>query len=224
MGRFVIRKIDYMQSWQKYFDKTFVLNLEKRTDRKERMIEIFEEYDIEGEIFHAVDIPKSFLGLIETTKRLFEKCLEANFKNVLVLEDDCEFIVSPKEFHLYMTACVEDLKTIDYDIFYLGLQHPRPFLNWKTRNLLPVNMGYSTHALAYSERYMKVFLDYDVTQPLDNWIVEKYQHYGTCFCSYPLLATQRKGFSDINADFIDWNPYITTSYNNAIKEILPLRK
>jgi len=212
-----------MREWQKYFDKTFVINLAKRTDRKERMQGIFEEYDIEGEIFEAVDIPKSFLGLVETTKLLFEKCLEHNYNNILVFEDDCEFLVSPEIFHETMTKCVEDLKTIEWDIFYLGLQHPRPFLNWKTRNIFPVNMGYSTHALAYSKKAMQFFVDFNVIQPIDNFWVEKFQHYNTCFCSYPLLATQKAGFSDINHDHINWDMYIQPSYENAVKNILSIR-
>jgi GR25 family glycosyltransferase involved in LPS biosynthesis len=212
-----------MSDWQKYFDKVFVISLKKRQDRRDRMIEIFEEYDIEGEIFEAIDIPKSFLGLVETTKNLFKSCLDAGFKNCLVFEDDCEFLVKPELFHETMEKCVEDLKTVNYDIFYLGLQHPRPFLNWRTRNLLHVNMGYSTHALAYSAKAMKFFLDFNVCEPIDNFWCRCFQHYNTCYASYPLLATQKDGFSDINHDYLCWDKYIQPSYEKAVKGILSIR-
>lgn len=212
-----------MKNWQSYFQKTFVINLAKRTDRKQRMQEIFEEYDIEGEIFEAVDTPKSPIGLVETTKAIFEYCLNNGCDNILVFEDDCEFVEPPEIFHITMEACVNDLKNTNWGIFYLGLQHPRPFRNWQTKNLLQVNMAYSTHALAYSKRFMEFFVDFAVAQPLDNWIVEKFQHYGICYASYPLLATQKANWSDINGEWIDWSPYIANSYREAIKDIMHLR-
>ena len=213
-----------MREWQKYFNGTFVISLARRQDRRTRMSEIFEEYDIEGEIFEATDIEKSPLGLVDSTRRLFEYCLEKGYSNCLVFEDDCEFLESPEVFHQTMAKCVEDLKNINWQIFYLGLQHPRNFLQWVTPNILPVNMAYATHALAYSATFMEFFLDYIVSEPIDNWIVRMFQPYGTCYCSYPILATQRTNYSDICGKEENWDLYITKSYENAVKDIMHLRK
>lgn len=210
--------------WQSYFDRIVVLNLKKRSDRRDRMCELFEKYEINGELYESIEHEKGAIGLSLTMNKLFTECLENGVCKLLVFEDDCEIKAAPEEFNSVMEKCVTDLQSRNWGMFYLGLQHVRKFENWITPNLLPVTCGYSTHAVAYSREAMDFFIHRIVMEPIDNFIVREYQPYGNSYCSYPLLVTQRKGYSNIENNEVDWNMYIERTFSDHTKYILHLRK
>lgn len=209
--------------WQKYFDKTFLINLKHRTDRLEETLAHFEEYDVDCSVFEATAHEKGYFGLVLTMKSLFKHCLDEGYNKVLVLEDDCRFVVAPNELDYTMCQCVNDLANINWDLFYLGLQQVRQFRRWVTPNILPVDCGYSTHATAYSRRAMEFYINTYVDEPIDNLFVREFQPYNTSYCSYPLLATQADTYSDIAQDRPNWDRYIQDSYAKSVREILSLR-
>lgn len=212
-----------MYSWQGYFDKIFVLNLPKRVDRLQRVTEIMNEYEINAFVFEAIEHEKGALGLVATMKKLFADCLESEFERVVVFEDDVEFLECPEVFHQTMDKCVVGLHSMQWQIFYLGIQHVRGFGHFRTPNILPVNCGYSTHAVAYSKNAMEYVVKREIQEPIDNFLVREFQPMNTSFCVYPLLATQANTFSDICKEKPDWDKFIRRSYDDAVRAVLPFR-
>ena len=212
-----------MDNWQNYIQKVIIPNLPHRTDRKNRIVEMLYEYGIEATIWEATRHNKGYLGLMTTMKNIFQWCLDNAIERVLILEDDCEMLVNPSEFNLILDDCCEDLKRINWQIFYLGLQHVMQFKNWITPNILPVTMGFSTHSVLYNSHAMKFFVTNQFDQPIDNFLVEKYQKYNTSFCSYPMLCSQVAGHSDIGENYIDWKPFLEGKFNQQVQPILNKR-
>lgn len=210
-------------SWQNYFSKIFIINLPHRTDRLQRVTEIMNEYEIDAFVFEATEHAKGELGLVATMKKLFIQCLNGGYERVLVFEDDVEFLERPEIFNQIMDKCVNDLKSIDWNMFYLGLQHVKPFMLWRTQNVLPVSCGYSTHAVAYSKVAMQWVVDTAILEPVDNAIVREFQPKGTCFCCYPQLATQADTYSDICRDRPNFGRFIKNSYEQSVRDILSYR-
>lgn len=205
--------------WHDYFQRIVVLNLVSRSDRLKRTTEIMSEYKIPFEVYEAIRYEPGFMGLVMTMQKLFRECLSLGVDRVLVFEDDVEFCHRPDVVNDTMDKCVEWMKGDEWRIFYLGLQHVRPFRGFITPNVLPVNCGYSTHAVAYGKHAMQTISEHTINAPIDNWIVQHYQEKNGCFCTYPLLATQRPGFSDIGGNHCAWDNYITPKYEESVRRM-----
>lgn len=218
-------------SWQEYIPKVIIPNLPHRIDRKERMINLLYEYGIEATIWEAIKHDNGAMGLMLTMKDILKDCLNNGIERVLILEDDCEILVSPDEFHSTLDACVEDLKNIDWKLFYLGANipinrqsHGSEYLNWVTSNVLHIKMAYSTHALLWSTHAMSFFVNSPILEPIDNWIVREYQEvYKNIFCSYPMLCSQIEDYSDIGGQFTSWKKHLEGSFHDYVRDILPRR-
>jgi hypothetical protein len=211
-------------NWQEYIPYVIIPNLAHRTDRKDRMVELCNEYGIAGNFWEAVRCEnQGAIGLMLTMKEIFNWCLDNGIDRVMILEDDCEMLVSPDEFHSIMNKCFEDLNGINWQIFYLGLQHVIAFKHWITPNILPVQMGYSTHAVVYNKHAMHVFVNAKIDEPIDNWLCREYHKYNTSFCSYPMLCSQIEDFSDIGGQFTSWKKDLEGKFDKNVISILPQR-
>ena len=105
-----------------YFDAVYVINLDRRTDRMEKLDPQLNKLGIKYERFPAVDgnalnISPIIAGTM-SHQYLLSRCEN---KRVLVLEDDAQFVDDFNEkFDEYMQHLPED-----YDIFYLGALIPK---------------------------------------------------------------------------------------------------
>lgn len=206
--------------WTEYFDRIVCINLPERFDRWYDVTEVFKEYEIEVERYEATKHTEGYRGLILTMKALFRDCLDKGYERILVFEDDVYFTEPKEVLNQTMSDCVEWLSENDWGTFHLGLQHVRLFDKLIAPHVLRVNCGYSTHAIAYNKHFMESFINNYIDEPCDNWAVREYQPFGKSFCAYPLLATQRAGYSNIENNHIDWNRHISETYNMATKNIL----
>lgn len=205
--------------WHSFFQRIYVINLSDRFDRLYDTIKIMDEYGIPFERFEATRHDKGFFGLVITMKRLFSDCLDKGIDNCLVFEDDISFCEGKEYFDLVMNKCVEGLMQLNWQQFYLGCQHIRPFNEFVKPHLLQATGAYSTHAVAYNKHCMEYFLNNYIDEPIDNWLVREYQKFNTSYCAYPLLATQRTNHSDINKEVTDWDKYIKESYRKATSHL-----
>ncbi len=200
--------------WTDFFSGIFVLNLTKRTDRLLECAEELEKYNIPYQRVSAIENENGANGLLQTMQKLFEDCIEQGLQNILVFEDDVLFVQDPT---LVMDNVVKQLPE-KYDMVLLGGQI-KGFSYPHSENLLGLVGGWSTHAVIYSLQGMKDILALGMTAPIDNFFVDKIHNRGYSYCVRPLLATQREGFSDICKNEINWQPFITKSYNEKLRLI-----
>lgn len=133
-------------------------------------------------------------GVYESLKKLFTECIEKEYKNILVFEDDILFLEKPGNF---MPLCLWQLPK-DYDCFFLGLNHLCPFEKFYSNNLLPVRMAYGLHAVGYSRTFMEKFLNTPKELPVDRMIAKTIMQEGKMYAAYPMIATQRLSRSSID--------------------------
>jgi hypothetical protein len=209
--------------WEEYFNKPLIVSLPARQDRRDLITQQFSEYGISVYLYDAIKDKKGYYGLLLTMKQLFKECLNEGCERVLIFEDDAKIIVPCEMFHETMNACAEQLSLIQWDLFYLGMQHVREFGRFKSMNLLPVTCAYSTHAVAYSKHAMEFFLRGEFDEPIDNWLVRCFQPYGTSYCSYPLLCTQYDTYSDIGGDKPNWDRFITPTFKKNVLNAMHTR-
>lgn len=105
-----------------FFDKIVVINLDRRTDRMEKLDLQLKELDIQYKRFSAVDAIKLNIDPIVAGLRSHLQVIKDNIgRRVLVLEDDAYFVDNFNEkFEKVMQTLPED-----WDIFYLGALVPK---------------------------------------------------------------------------------------------------
>ncbi len=105
-----------------FFDKVVVINLDRRTDRMEKLDLQLKELDIQYKRFSAVDAIKLNIDPIVAGLRSHLQVIKDNEgKKILVLEDDAYFVEGFNEkFDKVMQTLPED-----WDIFYLGALVPK---------------------------------------------------------------------------------------------------
>lgn len=123
-----------------YFDNIYIINLKKDIEKRERIIRIFNKYNIKCEFFEAVygkevpDLKKYYkentnlkspgqYGYSLSMIKILEDAIEKNYKKILVCDDD---IILKKNF-LYEFDL--NIKSIPYDwkVLFMGLSGPWSF-------------------------------------------------------------------------------------------------
>lgn len=106
-----------------YVDNVYLINMDKDTDRLEKVKKECDKVDIKFERFPKVkvsDVSQNILDkyISEGFSHLFvwQDAIKKNYKNILVLEDDVYFT---DDFNEYLQNVMEELPD-DYDILYLG--------------------------------------------------------------------------------------------------------
>ena len=100
-------------------DKIFYINLDKRTDRKEEIENELQRMGLTAERYSAIYTPNSgIVGCGYSHLNVLKLAKEKGYKNVLVLEDDFEFIVSKEEFNQTIQTFFDT--TPEYDVCMLS--------------------------------------------------------------------------------------------------------
>jgi GR25 family glycosyltransferase involved in LPS biosynthesis len=201
------------------FDEVYVINLPHRIDRRVEMEDQLMAHGIPFTIFPAIYDPENGIrGLVETMKVLCRHILDKDQKNVIILEDDAQFLVgNPVAFLKEILPQVP----ANYHLLYLGLN----LLTRPTRmseNILKVADCYSTHAIAYSQDAVRLVLErleQVSLKPYDIFMREEVLGHGRAFCTFPMLATQRDSFSDIEKKVPDWGRLMALTFSMHTKNL-----
>jgi GR25 family glycosyltransferase involved in LPS biosynthesis len=199
-----------------FFNKTFCINLERRTDRWDECLSEFNKHGItDVDRFIAVDgknLTQSLSGfmtpsrtaLVLTNVQIIEEAIKNDYESILILEDDVEFGPQVVDMDSYF-----DLLPNDWDMLYFGGNHnthvgsiPPNIINEKVCKL---HNTYSTHCVAINKKaYQKVL---DRIKKCDNALDVIYvelQRQLNVYSFYPVIATQRVSFSDIENRMTDY--------------------
>lgn len=135
-----------------YIDKIFYINLDKREDRKKEIEDELTKYELEGERYSGIYTPHSgIVGCGYSHLNVLKLAKERGYKNVLILEDDFEFVVSKKELEESLVTFFEN--TSIYDVCMLsyivqkseeipGNTHIRKIIDGQTASGYIVNADY----------------------------------------------------------------------------------
>lgn len=211
-------------------DKIFIINLEKRTDRKEEMMKEMEKHNIQNYEFYNADRPSiqdiiqwnnnycnhvktSFrnaqkflmyqigsLGCLKSHLGVCKLALERKYKNVLILEDDTQFI-----HNLDMLAEFSSQINNEYDMLYLCGSH-NGVRETVSKNIVKTAKTHTTGSYLITENAMKYLVDniQSYTKEIDVYYADEIQSRFSCFCALPHITKQRDGFSDIQQSNVSY--------------------
>lgn len=206
-----------------FFEKIWCINLDKRTDRWQLAQEEFEKMGIleKVERFSAIQHNDGRMGIIKSNLAIVKDAKEKGYNNVLVFEDDVQFIESKETTYDVLNKAIEQIQqkpAIKWSLFYLGANtnDNNKLIKFKDRpNLIYLKNSYAVHAMCYSKSIYDKFIKYaekvnaitKFNDILDVWIAQEVQSILTCLMVNTMLCTQRNSFSDIekhnvNYDFI----------------------
>jgi len=178
-----------------YFDKVVVINLDKRTDRLEKISKQLDELGIVFERFSAIDGTgkNPMLANRDSHVEVWKQNLG---KKVLILEDDAYFV---EGFQERFDEVIQTLPE-NWDVFYLGV-----LLDKKTGKVIKVNNDWyrqivstGTQAYCLHPDMMQYFTDrieiYDGYVDVGLRILAEDTN---AYITQPNLVTQYAGYSDL---------------------------
>ncbi len=199
------------------FDKVFCVNLDKRTDRLLNFENQVKKYDL-GEFSRVsaidgstIDVKKytnklraGELGLVMTNLEIIKESKKNNYRNILIVEDDCFFSEEIKNIEEYF-----NLLPSDWDMLYMGGNHnthmrvPPPIeVNEK---VVKLHSTYSTHFVGIKNTLYNhiesIISKYQ--EPLDLSYVRLQKSFNVYSFS-PAIASQIVDFSDIQNNITDY--------------------
>jgi glycosyl transferase family 25 len=191
-------------------DAIVYINLNKREDRRKEMEEMFSSYGLQAERVEAIEKKPGIVGCGYSHLKALKLAQSKKYKNVLILEDDFEFIVPKEE----LLEEIKKLKTISYDVVMLSynIVADKPY-NTFLRKVIDASTasGYLVHSRFYNNlislysKYIPILEKtgkhhmyandqiWKLLQPTSNW-----------FAFQKRLGKQRPGFSDNTEKFEDY--------------------
>jgi glycosyl transferase family 25 len=94
----------------------FYINLDHRTDRRAEIEKELTEMELPFERFPAIRTAYGLVGCGLSHLALLKMAKARGYPNVLIFEDDFQFLVSKEHFH----ASLQKILTAEYDVIMLG--------------------------------------------------------------------------------------------------------
>lgn len=215
--------------WQNHFDKILLINLPERQDRFHETVAELSKHNIKNYdwVVAIKDEENGARGLYKTLKSILELAEGNGWNDILILEDDIQIVQD--NFNDYMNAAIQELKYLDWDLFYLGGNVFKPLCRVpKCDFLLRAEGVMSTHAVCYSKQGWKLMLEemrriekagVIAPEPIDLILDRVIVPRGKTYIANPLLAVQRPGWSDVENRDTDYKSLIQDRYEKRLKEI-----
>jgi glycosyl transferase family 25 len=185
--------------------KIIYINLDKRTGRKREMEEELRSHGLEAERFPAHYNELGIAGCTHSHLDVLKLAKERDYPNVLILEDDFEFLVSKEEFEQELSALFAEAPKFDVCMLSYNLidseeipQTPfRRVLEAQTASGYIVNRHYYDELIQLYERVLPLLI-----QTVEHWNYandqawKPLQRRDQWICFSKRLGKQRAGFSD----------------------------
>ncbi len=202
-----------------YFDKVYCINLKHREDRKLNILNECNKYNLgEVEFFDAINgnqlnsphaISPGAYGLILSNIEILKQSKQNNYKQIVIMEDDCYFNEEILNINEYIKFLPED-----WDMFYLGGNHNTHLNNTSpplqiNAKIIKLHLTYSTHFIAIKSRMFDPLIKAISTfkYPLDVIYTGAQKKYNV-YCTNKCIAKQTVGFSDIENKVVNYNNLI----------------
>jgi len=183
------------------------INLENRKDRKNEIENEFINQDFFNFTrFNAIKSDKGYIGCSQSHLECLKIAKANNYSNVIILEDDFEFLINKNEFH----NLLENLITFDYDVLLLSYntyffnikQTDNPLFykitNSQTASGYIVNKKYYDKLINNFEEGLKMLEKTDI---YSKYAIDQYwkslQNTDKWYCYKKRVGKQRESYSDI---------------------------
>lgn len=193
----------------------FFINLEKRADRRALIEEQLKDLSLSAERFEATQTDPGIVGCGLSHLAVMKIAKERAVKNVLILEDDFEFLVDRKELDAALNQFFDDECEYDVcmlqggDIRYEDTGEKFPYMR---------KIASASNAAAYivNGPYLETLINlFEWGMPLlestgQHWVYandqlwQRLQKTDNWFVFEPRLGKQRSGYSDNNKAFADY--------------------
>ncbi len=194
-----------------YFDAALCINLDRRSDRWDASKEQFKKINlfnvkrvagIDGDSIPTVaDLKPGANGCRLSHAKTFTIAKNNNYGSFLLLEDDVEFHDNFDE--IFSNVCDQIPK--DWDMLYLCANPATGSRREISPNIYKISEAYAAHCVIFKhttyddaiERLTKDYVQADITYG-------RMQSFMNAYLIRPHLAFQRKDFSDIEKEVVDY--------------------
>jgi hypothetical protein len=204
-----------MVNLSKYFDKIYVINLDRRPDRYESFKTEMCKFGVKNiEKFSAIDgnlitqnnvkLLAGEIGILQSHLTIIKKCKEEGLNNVLIMEDDVFFSDEILKLDDYMSSVPKD-----WEFLYFGGNHvygnPPVFINDR---VIKLNYTVALHCVAINGSVFEVIEGIlpKMQKQVDAYYADLQETFNA-YCFYPNIAKQTAGFSDIQNRNVDYSNY-----------------
>jgi len=202
------------------WDNHIYINLEKRTDRNEKTIKQLKNIGInKPNRFNAVFNKKGIVGCAESHIGVVQYAMDNDLPYLCVFEDDIH-ITNPK----LLKVKINNLINTDFDVLMLGGNN---YGGQKIdNNLLKVEQCFTTTAYIIKKHYYSTWLEnlkegLNILKRTDDrkYSLDQHNHKlqkkDKWYLLIPICIIQRKGYSDIDNEKIDYES-LMLNYNKLI--------
>ena len=219
---------------KKYFDNIYCINLSHRKDRWSECLNEFKKIGIENTVerFDAYQLSPPIAGCTKSHYEVINLAKSRGEKNILILEDDFEFITD-NVWNLFENSLNQLFsKNLDYDMFYFGGTLKKNTSSLIDKNLVHLFNIKTTHCYSIKDTAFDIVINRykdlnwndsgnwnstDSRLNIDHFYTKEIQSKGKCYGIYPGLCQQRASYSDLLKQISGtalWN--IENNYNNMI--------
>lgn len=191
----------------------YCINLASRPDRWKSVSAEFSRVGVLGvKRFEAVPcVPhgSGFVGCRESHLGVLSLCKDV--KRFTVFEDDVCFMRS--DFLGQVSKAISEAP-LDWDMLYLGANPLVPMARY-SESLFRLKKGYCTHAMVFNNHRVVDFIlsNRSSIRKIDVFYADVVQEKFNVFITYPLLATQADGRSDVTRMKNNYHDLIINNYN-----------
>jgi GR25 family glycosyltransferase involved in LPS biosynthesis len=202
-----------------HIDHIIYINLARRQDRRDHIESQLRAYGItEYERFDAFDRPgQGIVGCGYSHLAVLKLARERKYENVLILEDDFRFVVSPEEFENQLARFFESPVADNYDVCMFGYNLRESSECPDTPFLTRVRYAQTASAYLVHARYYDALIElYEWAIPLlektgQHWIYandvvwKDLQVSDKWYCFTERIGRQLNGFSDNAGRYVEYN-------------------
>lgn len=185
-----------------YFDKIFVINLERRKDRWEHVLEQMKALGItEFERFEAYDRPTDHhgnpngnMGCTSSHRALYEIIAYQRIPRALIFEDDFAFCIDePQQKFQQMIGEVPT----DWDMLYLGGHYAEKPVARVSPHVIKMGRMLTTSSYGITWRFARKIAPYiNGVGPIDS-LLSGFHAPNNCFITQPRIFVQYPSMSDL---------------------------
>lgn len=210
-------------------DGGFYINLDSRTDRKEKVEQQLSKFNITGVQRMPAVVKGEYAGCGESHKNIIKTAIENGMKSVLVLEDDFYIMDPPSDgwktldisFNDLFIEALDQADTVDWDVLFFGTILHAPLIK-VSKNLGRIQAAKSAHAFIIKENLYDYILNwsYEKYDQLDHYFYTTLQKSHKFLTTFPALINHghpNEDFSNLLKRNTTYYYYLLSTYQEFCK-------